>query len=87
MPPKTRRMTSLSASQPSQSLHALTYSLPTMPVEVLPNILVEELTEELSSLIGIEDANMADANDVKTLRTEDVARCFKNIGSQQENRT
>ena len=77
MPPKTRRMTSLSASQPSQSSHALTYSLPTMPVEVLPNILVEELSEEPSSLIGIlnyEDANMADANDVKTLRTEDVAR-------------
>jgi hypothetical protein len=48
-----------------------------MPVEVLPNILVEELSEEPSSLIGIlnyEDANMADANDVKTLRTEDVAR-------------
>ena len=68
-----------------------------MPVEVLPNILVGELSEDLSSLTGIpnyEDANMADADDAKPLRTlqktrhdSPASKTLKNIGSNQENQT
>ena len=95
MPPKTRRTTFMSPPASPVRAHTpyvTTYTLPTMPVEVLPNILVGELSEDLSSLTGIpnyEDANMANynADDAKPLRTlqktysSPASKTLKNIGS------
>jgi hypothetical protein len=64
-----------------------------MPVEVLPNILVGELFASLTGIPNYEDANMADADDAKPLRTlqktyaSPASKTLKNIGSDQENQT